>query len=160
VKGYIYVLTNPAMPGLVKIGRSIHGGKKRAEQLDCTAVPLPFEVFFEMTFTELEEAELAIHEALANHRVNRSREFFSMPPEAAARAVIDEWLRESGHSIMHDCDHFVLHKISQYSHAMKASPDDLIEAFGYFNEVQIAEAIEKVHERAIKVRAANEAKGL
>jgi len=156
VKGYIYVLTNPAMPGLVKIGRSIHGGKKRAEQLDCTAVPLPFEVFFEMTFTELEEAELAIHEDLAQHRINRSREFFSVNPEVAAKAVMSEWLRAESCSIVADYDHYHLHLIYGAAKSHNASTEDFVEALmSEIDHAAIELAVERVRDRT---RAALERK--
>jgi hypothetical protein len=92
VKGYIYVLTNPAMPGLVKIGRSIHGGRKRAVQLDGTAIPTPFEVEFEMTFEDIEYAEPLIHARLSKYRVSKAREFFCMCPNVAAEEVVSVWL--------------------------------------------------------------------
>ncbi len=43
----IYVLTNEAMPGLVKIGLTAESLESRLAQLSsATGVPLPFEVFF------------------------------------------------------------------------------------------------------------------
>ena len=41
---YVYVLTNPAMPGLVKIGRTDSSDPTtRVTQLYPTGVPVPFE---------------------------------------------------------------------------------------------------------------------
>ena len=43
-KGIVYVLTNAAMPGLVKIGKTAQKDlNKRLEQLYGTGVPVPFD---------------------------------------------------------------------------------------------------------------------
>ena len=42
----VYILTNEAMPGLVKIGRTNGALAVRIKQLFQTGVPLPFELFF------------------------------------------------------------------------------------------------------------------
>lgn len=43
----VYVLTNPAMPGLVKIGYTTHAdANTRIAQLYTTGVPVPFELQF------------------------------------------------------------------------------------------------------------------
>ena len=44
--GLIYVLTNEAMPGLVKIGITGSDPNSRADQLYTTGVPVPFTVEF------------------------------------------------------------------------------------------------------------------
>lgn len=44
-KGYVYILTNPSMPGLVKIGMTTRTPDARALELDQTGVPTPFEVY-------------------------------------------------------------------------------------------------------------------
>lgn len=161
MKGYIYVLTNPAMPGLVKIGRSIHGGRKRAEQLDCTAVPLPFEVFFEMTFADIEEAELAIHEAVAAHRINRSREFFSIAPEVAAKTVMAEWLRSESYSIVDDYDCYVLQMVQKIATTFNGSVTEVVNAFmSEIDPAAIELALERVRDRAAASRERTEAMGL
>ena len=41
---YVYILTNPAMPDWVKVGKS-NNVLRRINDLKCTAVPLPFECF-------------------------------------------------------------------------------------------------------------------
>ena len=41
---YVYILTNPAMPDWVKVGKS-NNVLRRINDLNCTAVPLPFECF-------------------------------------------------------------------------------------------------------------------
>ena len=42
--GTVYVLTNPAMPDLVKIGKTTRDVSLRLSDLYTTGVPLPFEV--------------------------------------------------------------------------------------------------------------------
>lgn len=92
-KGYVYVLANPAMPGLVKIGRSVNGGRQRAAQLYTTGVPLPFDLCFEMLFDDCISAESAIHQRLEKHRSDTSREFFSITPKQATTAIIGYWTK-------------------------------------------------------------------
>ena len=41
---YVYILTNPAMPEWVKVGKS-NNIPRRINDLNCTAVPLPFECY-------------------------------------------------------------------------------------------------------------------
>ena len=42
-EGIVYVLTNPAMPKLVKIGKTGLGVETRLNDLYITGLPLPFE---------------------------------------------------------------------------------------------------------------------
>lgn len=99
MSGYVYVLSNSSMPGLLKIGRSIHGGQSRARNMYQTGVPAPFVLEFEMLVDCPEIIEALAHEALQDHRVNESREFFSVDVRTAKHTVIDCDLREGGSSI-------------------------------------------------------------
>ena len=74
--GYVYILVNSSMPGLVKIGKTRGAVNERAEALHTTGVPKPFEVAFELPSEEFEKLESKIHSELAEYRVNRQREFF------------------------------------------------------------------------------------
>jgi hypothetical protein len=80
----VYVLSNPAMPGLVKIGRASHDdANTRIAQLYSTGVPVPFTIEFAGRVTNAEEVEKALHTAFAPNRVNPKREFFRIDPEQA-----------------------------------------------------------------------------
>ena len=80
----VYVLTNPAMPGLIKIGRTIDdGAATRIAQLYSTGVPFPFQVEFACRVTNPDEVERALHAAFAPQRVNPRREFFAIDPNQA-----------------------------------------------------------------------------
>jgi hypothetical protein len=78
----VYVLTNPAMPGLVKIGQtSAEDAAVRLGQLYTTGVPFPFHLEFAAKVNNPDEVERALHRAFSPSRVNPRREFFSIEPE-------------------------------------------------------------------------------
>ena len=86
---YVYVLTNPAMPGLVKIGRTDAADpEERAKQLYTTGVPVPFVVEFAGHVDDPQKVEQALQTAFEPHRVNPKREFFRIEP-AQAIAILD-----------------------------------------------------------------------
>jgi hypothetical protein len=86
--GYVYVLSNPAMPGVVKVGRSIHGGTSRGRSLYQTGVPAPYVLEFEIYTKDHEWLEAQAHKALRFNRVNPDREFFKCPPNDAIEEII------------------------------------------------------------------------
>ena len=80
----VYVLANPAMPGIVKIGMTDRPDvERRMAELYTTGVPLPFDcvVAREIQDREAVEIERALHTAFGPNRINRSREFFQLEPE-------------------------------------------------------------------------------
>ena len=80
----VYVLTNPAMPGLVKIGfTSQNDAKQRIDGLYTTGLPFPFKIEFVCKVPDAAEVENALHIAFGPHRVNPKREFFHIDPEQA-----------------------------------------------------------------------------
>jgi hypothetical protein len=82
--GIIYVLSNPAMPGLVKIGKTSRDSvDARLNELYTTGVPVPFECAFAGRVIDESKVERAFHTAFGPYRVNPSREFFQIEPEQA-----------------------------------------------------------------------------
>lgn len=80
----VYILTNEAMPGLIKIGRTDNDKLDvRIKQLDTTGVPLPFECFYAVKVENATAIEQRLHEGLDNCRVRHRREFFETTPEQA-----------------------------------------------------------------------------
>jgi hypothetical protein len=80
----VYVLTNPAMPGLVKIGKSGNSAAdERVAQLYTSGVPFPFKLEFACRVSNPDEVEKALHRAFAPQRVNPKREFFKIEPDQA-----------------------------------------------------------------------------
>lgn len=86
-KGYVYILSNPAMEGLLKIGRSKSGAQVRMRQLESTGVPLPFELVFEVYCHDCVMAERDAHDSLSEFRENYRREFFRVDEYEAVLAV-------------------------------------------------------------------------
>ena len=85
---YVYVLTNPAMPGMVKIGRtSADDPADRASSLYTTGVPLPFEVEFAARVEDMALVESVLHNAFRDSRVNPKREFFRIEPDQVIRIL-------------------------------------------------------------------------
>lgn len=100
-KGYVYVLTNPAMPGLVKIGKTVRSVEGRASELYQTGVPVPFEVYASVLTPDCDALERAMHESFAAFRVSNGREFFQVEPNVAFRRLddlhlemVNEWLAD------------------------------------------------------------------
>ena len=84
-KGYIYIMTNPCLNGMVKIGYATDVEKRR-QQLSTTALPYEYEVYATYeTSGNLEDKKL--HKLIDNLnpdlRVSKAREFFIMSPEDA-----------------------------------------------------------------------------
>ena len=77
----IYVLTNPVMPDLIKIGRTINLEERLRSLSSHTGVPVPFEVYFACTVADANKVEKSVHDAFGDHRVNQRREFFRLNPE-------------------------------------------------------------------------------
>lgn len=89
--GLIYVLTNEAMPGLVKIGLTTDSVESRIANLSSNSgVPLPFECHFAAEVPDdvnLSKLEKTLHQLFAEHRVNPKREFFKVEPEKVVLAL-------------------------------------------------------------------------
>ena len=83
--GYIYIMTNPALNGMVKIGYATDVETRR-QQLSTTALPYEYEIYATYeTSGNLEDKKL--HKLIDNLnpdlRVSKNREFFVLEPEDA-----------------------------------------------------------------------------
>lgn len=88
-KGYVYIVSNPSMPGLLKIGMTNKDPKTRVKQLYTTGVPTPFviERIYHVNNTKASGMEARVHSHLARYRVNSRREFFRIEPDEAHRKI-------------------------------------------------------------------------
>ena len=88
-EGILYVLTNPAMPIIVKIGMTVRSEvKKRMSELYTTGVPVPFECAFAGRVLDVKKVERAFHKAFSPYRINPNREFFEID-ESQAIALLE-----------------------------------------------------------------------
>lgn len=87
--GYVYILENPAMPDLIKIGYTTRTVEDRAIELyqGATGIPQPFVVAYKEACENPKKLEAAVHKKLSYYRVNKNREFFMYPVDAAAQVV-------------------------------------------------------------------------
>tara|TARA_R100001594_G_scaffold18177_1_gene36317 strand:+ start:4242 stop:4988 length:747 start_codon:yes stop_codon:yes gene_type:complete len=75
VSGYVYALTNPSFPNLIKIGKTVDLNK-RLSSLYSSGVPTPFKCILVQEVSDHDKVEKLIHNLLEDDRVNDSREFF------------------------------------------------------------------------------------
>ena len=84
----VYVLTNEAMPGLVKIGLTTDSVESRISQLStASGVPLPFECYFAAEVSDCAKLEKKLHQLFSEGRINPKREFFKTDPEKVVLAI-------------------------------------------------------------------------
>lgn len=86
--GFVYVLSNSAMPGYVKIGQTTDNPLIRAIDLYTTGVPTSFKLERALFVKDRREAERLVFEELRRHRVTGAdREFFKMERDTAVYLV-------------------------------------------------------------------------
>lgn len=83
MKGYVYIISNKAMPDIVKIGYTMKDPAIRAQELSSTSVPHPFVVDYEILVDEPYSLEQKVHSKLNKFRENK--EWFRID---VAKAVI------------------------------------------------------------------------
>lgn len=84
----IYILTNEAMPGYVKIGKTATNLEQRIKELSAsTSIPLPFTCFYACTVKDSSFVEHQLHDAFDDSRINPRREFFQIDPERVVSAL-------------------------------------------------------------------------
>jgi len=151
MQGYVYVLSNKSMPGLLKIGYSKHGGFSRARQLETTGVPEPFNLEFEIYVHDMVFVESEVHRKLGEHRY--SKEFFKVSLSDAVSAILRCFI--SSHSV--EChllsdDEFVspaeIYMIVEKAliTPKKQDYDDAVQAVSFIKPRHLKTAIRAYHE--------------
>ncbi len=105
-KGFVYILRNEAMPGLLKIGYSVKVPTERVEELFTTGVPEPFELAYYCLVENADKLEPEIHHHLSAYRHRGNREFFRIELEVAIQSITNlckpehEWPKSQLQSVL------------------------------------------------------------
>ena len=78
MEGSVYVLTNPAMPNMVKIGKTTRNVELRLEDLYSTGIPLPFGCEYAAKVKDVDKTEKAFHTAFSPNRVKYLDDIYSL----------------------------------------------------------------------------------
>ena len=81
-KGFLYILSNPTIPGLCKVGKTTRDPSLRVSELSgATGVASPFVLLYQQPVADADAAEAWAHRAMAARgwRHANNREFFNAP---------------------------------------------------------------------------------
>ena len=102
--GWLYVISSPSLPGLVKIGctRRLNPAL-RVRELSSSSLPEPYHAHCFVFSDDCFELENNIHKYFDKERVNPDREFFRIEPKEAIDAL-KEIFNVDVHFVDEDCD--------------------------------------------------------
>ena len=87
---FVYILTNPTMPDLVKIGTTTNLEDRLRTLSSHSGIPIPFECYYCCEVENGSDAEKRLHFGLGDHRLNPKREFFRINPERV-KILLEGW---------------------------------------------------------------------
>ena len=91
-RGIVYVLSNPAMEGYIKVGVTLGSSVKdvqdRMRQLDTTGVPRAFNCEYAALVDNYQQVEEALLTAFGENRVRSNREFLEGIPPFRVKAIL------------------------------------------------------------------------
>ncbi len=92
--GFIYIMSNPSFPYLLKIGKTTRTTIERAKEISSSSgVPTPFKIDYEIMTPSLDVAEKNILKQLDKYRHRKEREFFKLPLNQAIIIAKEEIIR-------------------------------------------------------------------
>jgi hypothetical protein len=86
MRGWVYIIVNKSMPGLVKVGYTDRSPNMRAAELAGTGMPTPYSVAYSAQLPAARNVEQRVHRKLADLRVGK--EWFRCTV-AVARAAVE-----------------------------------------------------------------------
>jgi len=93
-QGWVYIMSNPVLPEILKIGfTSGDPEARRAELSRSTSIPEPFKIEDGLRCAQGRKVEREVHKALSDCRVNDRREFFRCSVGEAMFAI---WMADIG----------------------------------------------------------------
>jgi hypothetical protein len=123
--GFVYVMTNKCMPGMVKIGFTTRMPTSRADELFTSGVPCPFEVYSAVWFDDPKLVEAGIHDYFEVCRVHENREFFRVFPEVATRQIAQFLVAQHGGVVIPEWAHVCENALEQFAAIRGISPLDV-----------------------------------
>ena len=120
--GFIYILINPALKELIKIGMTTRTPEERAKELSSqTGIPTSFYVAYETEVSDCKRLEKIIHQKLDSFRYSQNREFFSIKLKNAIHFIEKEVKNfETVTYIVNSLDVFQDSEIYQYSESFES----------------------------------------
>jgi len=110
--GFVYIMSNPAFPERVKIGKSDRDPEEfRKSELHSTGVPEPFKVEYYAFVQDHHYIEKVVHQQLDKYRPNAGREFFTCAVGDAI-SIIQEL---SGNTLKYEENNFSEHEEYLYA---------------------------------------------
>ena len=85
LRGWVYIITNRAMPGLIKIGFSTKDPVLRAQELSHTGAPHPYSVAYDALVFEPRALEQEMHAILSAKK--EGKEWFRLTVSEAVRSI-------------------------------------------------------------------------
>ncbi|WP_201496458.1 GIY-YIG nuclease family protein [Rubrivivax sp. A210] len=85
MRGWVYVITNEAMPGLVKVGFTTRDPAQRASDLDASGIPFKYQVAFALQVSDCRTVERIAHGELKQYKARK--EWFKCSAWTAVEAV-------------------------------------------------------------------------
>jgi hypothetical protein len=142
-QGYIYILSNPSMNGIFKIGKTTRHPNERMNELHTTGVPTPFVLEFSILVPNCNVTENKIHGLLNFCRVQKNREFFKINIEKA----LDLFLGEIGDfELDFTTKNFNVESLQNKIRERKAAEQKIIEERQRIYEIQRAAQAKKEEE--------------
>ena len=168
-KGFIYILSNPSMPGLIKIGKTTREVEGRANELYQTGVPVPFVVEYSLYTPDCDYVEREVHSALEKYRVAENREFFVATLKEAIDAVeefddivLHQFLAEfrDDHTFVHFDEQLCPANLSILAHHFDSHTIIVTDAINELTADELAPAMARVAARVEKVKSQMEKRNL
>lgn len=122
MRGWVYVIRNKAIIGLVKIGFTTKDPILRAKEFNGTGVPFDFEVVFDALVDSPRDVEQSVHKSLAIYR--EGKEWFRCEVEVAVNQIrnnAQHIYQEKFHKLDEGSASFVGHKSSQTNNTLETN---------------------------------------
>ena len=87
MKGFIYIMSNPAYPGNLKIGQTSKDPEERRKDLGSTGVLEDFVLEYYAFVEDYELLEIKVHKELNDVRYKENKEFFKISVPEAIKTI-------------------------------------------------------------------------